>query len=339
MRGFSIFIFLFSIHGMQTQAQVNHLLSCWDCGDPLSSTQLNSIGYSIDGNIQEVNGCMATPSIHVVILDSAGCFPLSNCNRNFGQANLFIDPNEDCILDLNTYYTCRPRPEKYFIYHIDNPAQMNGMAHVLDSTGNGNYILVFTFLPGIFSSADTSFRNSLQRLGSNVVLNLPDSFPFIFFCQKGDTSSVVETTGMHWEDTLSINATFACAPDGVEEITGSPEMLVFPNPAHEVICIKLEKWRTAAGRCSIYNSFGELLVNTLVVPDIYGTISVSTASLSSGLYLIQLSNSGRTGTTKICVEKIRAATFCPADFSNRFTGIPFSKTRHCMFALNSLNFT
>lgn len=278
-------------------AQTTHTIDALDYGNPGVAAQYNEIGYSIDGSIVEYSGCSGTPSIHVAIIDSLTCAPFTNCNNNFGQANIFVDPNGDCISDNNTVYTCRARPESYFIYRSNDAAQMESMANLLNSTGNGNYILVYTFLPSAFRVIDSAFVNSMQRLGSTLVITLPDSFPFIFFCKKGDTASVIETMGTHWEDTVSIHTTFECAPNLIDEIDDIHYLSVFPNPVSVEFTIEFGNQQYPV-RISIYDVLGKLVFEKSIEEN---SRTINVKNFAEGFYFVKVTKEGYSGCSKVCV--------------------------------------
>jgi len=76
-------------------AQTTYYVDIIDYGILNNIAEMNSTGYSINGEVEEYNGYTAQPAIHIAIIDSATCTPMSNCNLDFGQINLFLDPNGD----------------------------------------------------------------------------------------------------------------------------------------------------------------------------------------------------------------------------------------------------
>jgi len=279
-------------------AQTTHTLEVLDYGNPTFSSQYNEIGYSIDGVIIEYNSCTAVPSIHVVILDSITCMPWNNCNNNFGQANIFTDPNGDCITDNNTIYTCRARPESIFIYRSNEPAQMQALGTFLNTITNGNYVLVYTFLQNTFSTMDPAFSSTLQNLGSTVVSTLPDSFPFVFFCKKGDVASVVETVGTHWEDTISISTTFECAASGINDLTTQSSLIIFPNPVSEELQVQMQHPSGSSLAIKGYDVLGNFVFESTTTDDV---TMINTTELANGFYFIRVNCGAQEVTRKFCV--------------------------------------
>src|SRR4030095_11987202 len=110
--------------------------------------------------------------------------PWNNCNRNFGQVNQFTDLDGDCQTDLNTFYTCRPRAENYFIYRCSIGTQLQAMQNLINSVPNGNHIIIYSAFTYPYSSCDPAFFNALTSLGFNTGL-VQDNLPFIFYVQKG----------------------------------------------------------------------------------------------------------------------------------------------------------
>ncbi|CAN5692700.1 hypothetical protein BH11BAC1_BH11BAC1_13710 [soil metagenome] len=278
-------------------AQSTHTLDVLDYGNPSFASQFNEIGYSIDGEVIEYNTCTGIPSIHVAILDSITCLPWTNCNNNFGQVNSFNDPNGDCIVDANTVYTCRARPERFFIFRSDNPSQMQSMALLLSTITNGNYILIYTVFPSTFSTVDPAFSISLQGLGSMLVTTLPDSFPFIFFCKKGDVNSVIETAGTHWEDTISISTTFECALNGIEDLSSGKAPMIYPNPASAEFNLTFGNHNQLLS-IVIYDATGRKVMEKSGGKN---SSTINVKNLAEGFYFVRASGEGYSGSAKFLV--------------------------------------
>ncbi|MEO8086668.1 MAG: T9SS type A sorting domain-containing protein [Bacteroidota bacterium] len=280
-------------------AQTTHYIDVTDYGSPSNSGEFNATGYSIDGQAVEYNGCTGVPSIHVAIIDSISCLPLTNCNKNLGQANIFYDPNGDCISDINTTYTCRSRAESYFIFRSNDVAQMQSLSHLLDSCGNGNYILVYTFMPSVFSTIDSAFSNSLQRLGSTLITTLPDNFPFIFYCKKGDAGSVQETSGTAPNSMITLNASYQCAANGIADITSGSAPVIYPNPASDEFNIAFGNHQQPL-QIGIYDGTGRLLLEKSV-----GNNSeiINVKNLAEGFYYVRVASDNYNANAKICLAR------------------------------------
>ena len=281
----------------RVNAQTTYYVDIIDYGILNNIAEMNSTGYSINGEVEEYNGYTAQPAIHIAIIDSATCTPLSNCNLDFGQINLFLDPNGDCIYDNTTLTTGRQRAENYFIFRSNENAQMQSMARLIDSVGTGNYIIAYSWMPSPYSLVDTSFVNVFQRLGSTMIPSLQDSLPFIFFCRKGDAGSVVETSGAYPGSLIFLDASFICYATGINEI-GNETVHIFPNPATDDFSIDLGNQNDQISRISIYNVLGELITE-INSPNQQETIS--TKNFPAGFYFVKVEGDNFKATRKICV--------------------------------------
>jgi hypothetical protein len=267
-------------------------------GFPSSAAEFNATGYSINLMVVEYGACGSDPSIIVAIIDSSTCSPATTCNKNWGQANIFTDSNGDCIYDVNTTYTCRPRPEKYFIFRAYDPASMRAMAHLLDSVGSGHFILAYSMFPVSYSILDTSFMNAFQQLGSAAIPLIADGLPFIFFCKKGDPGSVMETVGATSSSMITLSTTFDCSATGVNEVEDINAFTIFPNPANDQLNIGLKNNRDAGMR--MYDALGKLVMekNNLTEQE-----SISITDFSSGLYYLTVISGNSSASAKLSIVR------------------------------------
>ncbi len=147
------------------------------------------IRYEIDNEMQEYAFCTYTPSIHVAVIDPLTLSPwATNCNGE-NPGNSFGNANDNCA--------CRPRPEKYFIYRQTSTAQLQAFKDFIENdVPNGYYILIYTPISTQFGDWDTYLPNVYDvftNLGTSIIQPGHSDEPFIFFCKKGDPSTVVET--------------------------------------------------------------------------------------------------------------------------------------------------
>ena len=115
---------------------------------------------------------------------------MDNCNYNFGQWNQFT-PITNC--DSGTG-NCRNRKEYYFIFHLNDPQQIDSLTAMLASVPSGNYILAYTWFTYSYSTIP-GFITAFQSLGAIQINTLPDTVPYIFFIQAGQQGSIVELSG------------------------------------------------------------------------------------------------------------------------------------------------
>ena len=81
-------------------------------------------------------------------------------------------------------------------------------------------------------------------------------------------------------DTMTVNVVVLDIT-GVNEISHE-ELLIFPNPAHEMIWVKAKK-----GTISIYDAAGKLVYSTIINSEI---TSIDLNEISSGIYFVELTN-------------------------------------------------
>ncbi|HRH66057.1 MAG TPA: C25 family cysteine peptidase [Bacteroidia bacterium] len=174
-----------------------------------SQTQYNEIGYFMNNAPIEYNGCQPTPAILIAVLDSITLDPWGTCEYNFGQANPWVvtsgvcgDPTMQGI-NVCQFPGGRQRPENYFIFRYNDPAQMQNLQSMLNQVPNGNYILAYSWYTYPYSTADASFNTSLSALGFNMTM-LQDNAPFILLTKKGYPSTIEEEWGQIATDDLQL---------------------------------------------------------------------------------------------------------------------------------------
>src|SRR5689334_4108939 len=106
-------LFLFTLKGI---CSITDTLIVSVYGNIINPNDCNETAYYINGEVQDYCWWGSTPSIIIAIIDSISCDPVNNCNKDFGQFNIFNDPNGDCISDIQTFYTTRNRAENYFMF-------------------------------------------------------------------------------------------------------------------------------------------------------------------------------------------------------------------------------
>jgi hypothetical protein len=123
-------------------------------------------------------------SVMVSVIDSLTLLPMNNENKDHGQWNKFYDyPN-------TLYYTCRNRPENYFIYSLANDAASFSRLFewIRDSVADGNYVLMYSWTTWSWqTNANTSLDSLMNYLG-NTTWPPPDGVPFSYVVKKGRTS-------------------------------------------------------------------------------------------------------------------------------------------------------
>ena len=122
-----------------------------------------------------------------------------NPNHCFGQFN--GDPS----VCGNTSLIGRPREQGYFMFRYDTPEQLDSLASFLSyKIPDGHYIIAYSYIPNNFggtllynSPLYANWPNNLftafQNLGaSGFTSSAQHDDGFIFFCEKGDTTTAIE---------------------------------------------------------------------------------------------------------------------------------------------------
>lgn len=254
-------------------------LRCTTYGSPTSLGQFNEIGCYLDNFLIEFNSCGTTPSIHIVVIDS-NCNVWDNCNYNFGQWNQFV-PIAGC--DSIGTGTCRSRAEKYFIFRLNNPANIDSLAAMLMAIPHGNYILAYTWFTYSYSTIP-AFTLAFQNLGATLINTLPDTVPYIFFMKAGQTSSILETVGINNADTLTLNSHMNCIYLTTDEYENEP-FTIFPDPHGELIHITNIN---PGAQWSIYDLTGKLIKSGQLQEN-----KIHYGRISKAIYLITLQSEGK----------------------------------------------
>lgn len=289
---------LFFILAAKGFANTTYTLDIVVYGNPSSQTEFNSTGYSINQQVQEYSFCgLPGPAIVMAVIDSINCQPWNNCNNNFGQGNTFFDPDQDCMMDVNTIYNCRPRPENYFIFPAQDSAAIQGMANMISQVPAGNFIIAYSAFPVEYSQMDPAFVNAFQQLGSAMVPNLPDHVPFIFFCKKGDLNSVSETIGSNSSSMITLTVNYECTATRISEMLDENSLSVFSNPVQHEINIQLHRGNTS-WVVSVYDALGRCVYEEEMRTR---QKTISTINIQSGMYIVKVSGDGFDYQKKVCI--------------------------------------
>lgn len=148
-----------------------------------TNANLIATKYIINGSTMGSGGWGSTGQLHVAILDSVTLDPWNSNTTQLGQRN---QPGMGI------------RPT-FFMYRTNNTSEMNALASALiDSVPNGNYILIYSYSNTAWNTWRTTYPSTLNAfvtLGADSIQTLPDDYPYIFFCKKGDTNSALEAFG------------------------------------------------------------------------------------------------------------------------------------------------
>ena len=173
----------------------------------VSSTSLGLLGnveYGIDAKRIENGGCGLGSAIIIGIMDSLNFEPWGtpymgqNPGNDFGQLN----KNGNCG---------KIRVQNFFIFNANNPAHLAGLKDMItNKVPEGYYILAYTWVRNDFSkwdAIDPGMRQVFTNLGASQISGITnDTLPYIFFCKKGDPSSVKEALGTGPDQLLTLTA-------------------------------------------------------------------------------------------------------------------------------------
>ena len=172
-------------------------LTCHNKGGADSDFEFLSIQWRINGNLGNGMGgassCGMSHAILVSVIDSFTVRSWYSDRQNFGQFNYQLCPE-------------RSSPDEYFCFYSNDAASLNNMANMLQSVPNGNYILVYSFIHGHMSNWTENAFTTIESLNGTNIRSVPDNYPFIFFCQKGNPSSAKLKVGTNPTDTITLFA-------------------------------------------------------------------------------------------------------------------------------------
>lgn len=147
--------------------------------------------YQIDNAIVEYGACYAYPSIHVAVLDSITLEPWNNFDyTSFGN--------------INQPYSCRQRPENYFIFRAADNSQLRNLNNMLNAIPKGNYILVYSCFGGNFQNWNDTLYQTFEKLGSLNIRNIGNTYLYILYAKKGYPSTAIEEVGVN-QSSIQIN--------------------------------------------------------------------------------------------------------------------------------------
>ncbi len=185
----------------------NKALKILTYGSPSGPSAYNEVGYYLNNAPIEYNGCQVDAAVMIAVLDSISLEPWTTCTNNFGQANQFVLTNGSCANNTASGFIpgCnRTRPENYFFFRFNSPAQIQSIQNFINQIPDGNYILAYNWFNTAYSGADPGFVNTFSNLGFTMS-SLQDNAPFTLFMKKGFPSTKIEHFGNTPVDTLALN--------------------------------------------------------------------------------------------------------------------------------------
>jgi hypothetical protein len=99
--------------------------------------------------------------------------------------------------------------------------------------------------------------------------------------------------------TVSVSS-ICCRITGIEELSGSSEIQVFPNPAKNVLNVDLGR-KSGETTVGLYDVTGKMIMETKVTD---GKLNINTAAYTRGIYLLKIydGNNKAIATRKIILE-------------------------------------
>ncbi len=166
-----------------------------------TGAEWSGTNWTLAGEQQDYGGWL-TPSIIVGVVDACSLEPWTATTMCVGQfnGNPFLCPG------LN--HMGRYRHHYIFIWHNNNPTQLDSLASFLENVvPDSNYIVAYSYVPDNYTSPTDLYDSwppelftAFQNLGATGMNPGQPDDGFVFFCKKGDLSSVIEE---HTADTIA----------------------------------------------------------------------------------------------------------------------------------------
>lgn len=186
-------------------------LSCTtNNADNSNITALFSSSYSIDGQLQDEASCQFTYKIQVAIIDSLTLEAWGNRWTDNSVTPPYVYNPTHYYGNRNDNGSCRNQVEKYFLFDVNDTAQMRGLVTMLrDSVPVGNYILAYTWYKPTagWASNKANVFAQFSQFGFDTLSSIYATRPWIFFTQKGKPSSTQYVIGDSLFSQISLNAT------------------------------------------------------------------------------------------------------------------------------------
>lgn len=175
-------------------------LTCTVHGNPSTQFDLLDTNFQLGLEVMDYAGCAGTPAFHVAVLDSVTLLPWET---NYAGAN----PD----YDFGNYMACsnaRARPERYFIFRMNQPAEMQGLVDLLENyVPEGNHLLLYTYGFTDYDAWDANapeLYDLMQELGFGQIGQSADSIPFIGYVRKGFPETSAEVLGTAIDDVIEL---------------------------------------------------------------------------------------------------------------------------------------
>ncbi len=171
---------------------------------------VHPIDFSIDNVLKDYGVFDGQHCLHVAVIDSLTLQPWET--RHWAAidtvtGDTLIKENMDHYFhNINDNRSGgRTRNDMYFVFHTDS-VQLNYVNDMISQVPNGNYILIYSVFSGDFSNWPVSLQQTMTGLGADSILTIEDYQPWIFFCEKGDPLSAIESVGDSINTDISLSA-------------------------------------------------------------------------------------------------------------------------------------
>lgn len=183
-----------------------HEISAWTPGNDYYAP----IGWRLDLDNQDYNGCAAEASWHVAVVDP---YTFEAWGTKWidtaPEPDVIYNPDHD-FGNQNNLSGCRNRIMKFFAFRQNVPAQMTALKNMLEvGIPAGHHVLMYTWLylnqDGL--SAEPSLIPYLEGPDYSVPISaLPDSVPYIFYVRKGFPETFRDTVGVDIDADIRLTA-------------------------------------------------------------------------------------------------------------------------------------
>jgi hypothetical protein len=169
--------------------------------NPNSQYMYSLSDYLINNEMQEYATCSSTfPSLHVVVIDPITLKPWRTHYQNQNVGNNFGNLNENGA--------CRSRTEGYFIFNQTDAQSLKNFQNMVENVvPTGHYLIVYSMKTtdyGQWNALLPSLYQTFKNLGSDSIFPNRQNRSFIFYCRKGDKTSVIERVAQYNAEYLNL---------------------------------------------------------------------------------------------------------------------------------------
>ena len=162
---------------------------------PSALSQYQETMFRLNKETQDYGACYMVPSLHVVVIDPITLTPWRTHFKNENPQNSFGN--------FNDVGGCIQRSQAYFVFRQnDQTALKNFEKMISQHVPDGHYLFVYTIGTAEYdnwSNLNPSIFSLFKNLGSDSIYSGRKNNGFLFFCKKGDKSSVKEVIAKDYE--------------------------------------------------------------------------------------------------------------------------------------------